>query len=151
MKKLVAVAVCLLMVGCKSEKVPTAEDLFNDEAKVAQLGHSDLGWVPLTVSVDRGAETTSILFGNAEAVKDVRSGEPYKDGADLKLVTWKQREDPHWFGGRIPGAVASVEVVAFESGGPSYGRFAGSPLLKITENDAARQAAIVGMKVAQLP
>src|SRR6185312_16571644 len=151
MKKLIAVVACLLIVGCKSAKVPTAEDLFNDEAKVRQLGHGDFGWVPLTVSADRGAGTTSMLFGNAEAVKDARSGEPYKEGAALKLVTWKQREDPHWFGGRIPGAVMSVEGVLLQSGSWSYGRVAGSPLVKITENDAARQAAIVGMKVAQLP
>jgi hypothetical protein len=151
MKKLIVAAVCLLMVGCKSVKVPTAEDLFNDEAKVRRFGDLDFGWVPLTVSVDRGVGTTSILFGNAEAVKDVRSGGTYKAGAALKLVTWRQREDPHWFGGRIPGEVTSVEGVAFESGGRSYGRFAGSPLVKTSGDDAAREAAIVGMKVARLP
>ena len=151
MKKLIATAVYLLIVGCKSAKVPTAEDLFNDEAKVRRLSHGDYGWVPLTVSVDRGAGTTSMLFGNPEAVKDVRSGVSYQENAALKLVTWRQREDPHWFGGRIPGEVVSVEVVAFGYGGPSYGRFAGSPLVRLAGRTPPGRQAIVGMKVARLP
>jgi hypothetical protein len=151
MKAFLLAAVCLLAAGCKSGKVPSAEDLFNDEARVGSVSPADDGWVPLTVSVDRGARTTSTLFGNDEAVKDVRSGAGYEENAALKLVTWRQREDPHWFGGRIPGEVVSVEVVSFGDSGASYGQYAGSPLVKTGGADAAREAAIEGMKVARLP
>ena len=151
MKAFLLAAVCLLAVGCKSGKVPSAADLFNDEARVGSVSPADYGWVPLTVSVDRGAGTTSTLFGNPEAVKDVRAGGSYQENAALKLVTWRQREDPHWFGGRIPGEVLSVEAVSFGYAGRSYGRFAGNPLVETSREDVAREEAIVGMKVARLP
>jgi len=151
MKKLIVAAVCLLIVGCKSGKTPGVEDLFNDEARVGALPVPAQQWVPLTVSVDRGAGTTATLFGNPEAVKDARSGGTYQENAALELVTWRQREDPHWFGGRIPGEVVSVELVSVGSDGASYGRYAGSPLTRTADEDAARQAAIMSMKGAQLP
>lgn len=151
MKAFLLVAVCLLAVGCKSAKAPAVEDLFNDEARVVAFPDPAQNWVPLTVSVDRGAGTTSTLFGNPEAAKDVRSRGSYQEGARLELVTWTQRDDPHWFGGRIPGEVLSVEVMSFAFVGRSYERFAGSPLVKTGGEDAARETAIVGMKVARLP
>ena len=151
MKKLIATAVYLLIVGCKSAKVPTAEDLFNDEARVGRVSPADDGWVPLTVSVDRRAGTTSTLFGSLEAVKDARNGQPYQENAALKLVTWRQREDPHWFGGRIPGEVLSVEVVWHGHGGRGYSRLEGKPLVEVSRDDTARADAIESMKVARLP
>jgi len=151
MKAFLLAAVCLLMVGCKSAKVPTAEDLFNDEAKVGRVSPADYGWVPLTVSVDRRAGTTSTLFGNPEAVKDVRNGQQYEENAALKLVTWRQREDPHWFGGRIPGEVLSEEVVWYGYGGRGYSRLVGNPLVEVSRDDPARADAIAAMKAARLP
>jgi hypothetical protein len=151
MKAFLLAAVCLLAVGCKSGKVPSAEDLFNDEARVGSLSPADYGWVPLTVSVDRGAGTTAVLFGNGEAVRDVRNGIGYQENAALKLVTWRQKEDSHWFGGRIPGEVLSVEVVWDGYGGRGYSRLEGKPLVEVSRNDTAREEAIVGMKVARLP
>ncbi len=151
MKAFLVTAVCLLAVGCKAAKVPTAEDLFNDEAKVGRVSPADYGWVPLTVNVDRGAGTTSILFGSPEAVKAVRDGQPYEENAALKLVTWRQREDPHWFGGRIPGEVLSVEVVWHGYGGRGYSRLEGKPLVEVSREDTARADAIVAMKAVRLP
>src|ERR1700722_7419675 len=56
----------------------------------------------ITTVVNTRAGTMSTLYGNEAAVKYARSGKPYAAGAVLTLVTWSQREDPHWFGGRIP-------------------------------------------------
>jgi hypothetical protein len=46
----------------------------------------------------------------------------------LALVTWTQRDDPHWFGGRIPNTPESVEFVRIATGGQmnEYWRFTGS-------------------------
>lgn len=41
----------------------------------------------------------------------------YPAGAVLGLVTWAERDDPHWFGGRIPDKPVSVEIVRMASAG----------------------------------
>ena len=71
----------------------------------------------ITTLVNPQTHTMSTLYGNEVAVNCARSGLPYKPGSTLTLVNWAQREDAHWFGGRIPKSVASAEVVIFSSGG----------------------------------
>jgi hypothetical protein len=72
--------------------------------------------------VDPRDHTTATLFGNGAAMQVVaRRGtvgtesSAYPAGAVLALVTWAQRDDPHWFGGRIPNAPQSVEFVQIAS------------------------------------
>ena len=145
--------VCLLGVGCK-KKQPVATDLYNDAAKVdAGLTYPVMEWRALTTGVDRGMGTTSTLFGNDAAVAAARTGQPYAAGAVLGLVSWRQRDDPHWFGARIPDAPVSVEFVEFGSGAvPVYRHFAGTPLVEQGDGgDPVRTAAIAAMKPVRLP
>src|ERR1700761_774768 len=100
-------AMLVAMCGCSGKKIADA-DLYNVQAEVAAgLPYPVLEWKAITTVVDRGAEngagTTSTLFGNDAAVSAARAGTAYPAGAVLGLVTWRQREDPHWFGARIPG------------------------------------------------
>ena len=157
LKKMVLVGAavgCLSMaVGCRGHKA-TASDLFNDNATVdAGLPYPVMDWRALTSRVDRGALTTSTLFGNDTAVAAARSGQAYTTGAVLGLVTWRQKEDAHWFGGRIPDAPISVEFVAFGPGVmPVYRHFAGMPMVEQADSGgAARVAVIEGMTAARLP
>jgi hypothetical protein len=70
----------------------------------------------------------STLFGNDAAMKSVDAHDhAYGAGAVLALVTWAQREDPHWFGARIPGVPQSVEFVQAQTG---YRRFEGPGLVE---------------------
>ena len=61
------------------------------------------------------------LYGNEAAIQSAHSRTPalgtitYKPGSVLALVTWAQREDPHWFGARIPSTLFSVEFVEIPS------------------------------------
>jgi len=145
--------VCLLGVGCK-KKQPVAADLYNDAAKVdAGLPYPVMEWRALTTGVDRGMGTTFTLFGNDAAVAAARAGQPYAAGAVLGLVTWRQKEDAHWFGGRIPDAPVGVEFVEYGPGlAPVYRHFAGTPMVEQADSGGAgRIAAIEGMKVAALP
>jgi hypothetical protein len=81
-------------------------------------------------------QTTAVLFGNAAAMLSVRvvrgtaQGPAYAGGAMLALVTWSQREDPHWFGARIPSNPVSVEFVEVAASlqNSAYRRFAGPDL-----------------------
>jgi hypothetical protein len=79
------------------------------------------------------------LYCNAAAMKGVQirgtpplGGPRYQTGAVLALVTWVQRDDPHWFGGRIPDMPESVEFVQVAATGQtiSYRRFAGNELVE---------------------
>jgi hypothetical protein len=149
------VSACVVMAGCRRHRSPTASDLFNDDAKlVGALPYPVLQWTPLTTSVDRSSFTTATLFGNDAAVSASRSGQAiYPAGAVLGLVTWRQRDDPHWFGARIPAALVSVEFVEFGTGAiPVYRHFAGSPLSEQPDSaNPLRTAAIESMKPVRLP
>lgn len=88
------------------------------------LPYQPLKWDAITMYVDPGAHAMATLYGNQAAAhvlqgSGVKSdGSPaYPPGAVLALVTWTQREDPHWFGGRIPDMPRSVEFVESDSQG----------------------------------
>ena len=106
-------------------------------------------WKAITAVVDRGDETTATLFGNDAAVAAARAGTAYPAGAVLGLVTWQQREDPHWFGARIPGRPLSVEFVVVGAT-TGYREFAGDPWREVA-GGAERVEAIEGMKAAVAP
>jgi len=102
-----------------------------DTAQLAEPLDGSGGW-PLrssfiTSMVDTGTHTMSTLYGNELAVNCARSGVPYKPGSTLTLVTWTQREDPHWFGGRIPQRIASEEMVVYTAGGEVDYRYYAGP------------------------
>jgi hypothetical protein len=115
--------------------------------------HPLMGKVITTV-VDTRAGTMSTLYGNEAAVKYARGGHPYAAGAVVTLVTWSQREDPHWFGGRIPKELSSVEQLIYDNGGEfKYSRFEGAPLAKknVVTDFAERVQYIVGKKASVIP
>lgn len=67
----------------------------------------------IDISIDKRAATTSLAYGNEIAANHSRhpDSRSYPSGSALTFVTWAQREDPHWFGARIPGVASSAEVV----------------------------------------
>ena len=69
----------------------------------------------------------------------------------LALVTWNQRDDPHWFGGRIPDTPLKVEFVQTFSGTGAdiYRVFEGKALAEThadTHNAAQRTDFILNLK-----
>jgi hypothetical protein len=101
------------------------------------------------------------LFGNDEAVQYSRKNAngKYPVGSALSLVTWRQQEDGHWFGARMPAEPTSVEFVSAQAsadGNPSYSyrAFQGSPLKEIsTPKDKAedRIAYLISQRAAVMP
>ena len=80
----------------------------------------------------------------------------YPTGTVLALVTWSQRDDPHWFGGRIPDTPLMVELVQISSGGSAdvYRVFKGRTLVETHPDagDGARRTSfILNLKPASLP
>jgi hypothetical protein len=122
----------------------------------ASLPFPPLAWRAITICVDPQTRTMSTLFGNDAAMTSIdtrRSG--YGTGTVLALVTWAQREDPHWFGARIPGAPQSVEFVQpVPPGQTGYRRFGGSGLIEEHPEAsvlAARTSFVLGLAPARLP
>ena len=120
-------------------------------------------WTAITMFVDPKTRTMSTLLGNDIAVQAVRNrggnfGKPpaYPVGSVIALLTWAQREDPHWFGGRIPDRPVSVEFAGIESSSKiqSYRRFDG-PMLQErtapTEEVARRSSFLINLVPATLP
>jgi len=123
----------------------------------ASLPYQPLGWNALTMYVDPTTHTMATLYGNDAAMQTAgREGSAYPVGAVLGLVTWVQRDDPHWFGARIPAEPRSVEFVQVAAAGQtrSYQRFAGAGLIE--DHPAASEAAqrtsfVLGLAPARLP
>ena len=127
----------------------------------ASLPYQPLDWNAISFFIDQQAHTMSILFGNSQAVAAANShggssaAPAYPAGAVLALVTWVQRDDPHWFGARIPDSPQSVEFVQIASPGQAatYRRFAGPALAEdVTPAIATgRERLILSLPPAALP
>jgi hypothetical protein len=137
-------------------------DAFNATAALpGDLPYPVLEWNVITSSIDHAHGTMSTLYGNPAAFDHARTSPqtPYPAGAMLALVTWQQQEDKHWFGGRIPSTVQSVEFLSFGAPAPNqppaaYESWTGSPLKKADPNavsDAVRIDAITGLRAAVMP
>jgi hypothetical protein len=137
----------------------SGDEVVNNAAAAlpGSLPYQPLGWSAITMYVDPKTHTTATLYGNDAAMTAVHAREAapaYPAGAVLALVTWAQREDPHWFGARIPDRPQAVEFVQVAAGGqqPSYRRFAGTGLAEDRGAAAAQRTNFVlGLPPAWLP
>jgi hypothetical protein len=146
----------------------TRDEVVNNRAATlpGSLPYQPLGWSAITMYVDPDSKTTATLYGNDDAMRGVPargitgfSGTvvpAYPPGAVLALVTWTQRDDPHWFGARIPDSPQIVEfvLVAATGGTSTYRRFAGRGLLEDSPSAstaAQRTTFILGLPPARLP
>jgi hypothetical protein len=134
------------------------DEVVNNNATLlpASLPYHPLAWNALTIYVDPKTRTTATLYGDDAAVQAVHIGRAARAGSVLALVTWMQRDDPHWFGARIPDAPQSVEFVQSAAGGQQsgYQRFAGTGLVEDggAFNVAGRRTNFVlGLAPARLP
>jgi hypothetical protein len=146
----------------------SGDEVVNNSAAAlpTSLPYQPLGWSAITMYVDPQTHTMAMLYGNDAAMQTVQArgaslvagpkGPAYPPGAVLALVTWVQRDDPHWFGGRIPAVPRSVEFVEVAAAGQTstYRRFAGTGLME--DHPAANAAAqrtsfVLGLAPAQLP
>ncbi len=117
--------------------------------------------LPVAITTDKGMEgkviystvnkqqgIMSTLYGNDIAVNFARTHDAveYPAGSVLTMVTWKQKEDPHWFGAVIPDRVQSIEKVTFTEANyktmlPTYELKQGNPLpeAKTSQTDAIKE------------
>ncbi|HEY1986874.1 MAG TPA: cytochrome P460 family protein [Terracidiphilus sp.] len=129
------------------------------------LPYQPLGWSAITMYVDPRTHTTATLYGNDTAMQAVHTpgaamdppkAPAYSANSVLALVIWMQRDDPHWFGARIPDKPLSVEFVQVAAAGrPSlYKRFEGPEFLEDhppAAFAAQRANLLQGLAPVQLP
>jgi hypothetical protein len=125
------------MAGCSNHRTPPAGLLNTEASPPSGLPYAPLEWRVIASTVDNRDSTMSTLFGNDAAVSYARTSSQYSypPGAMLAVVCWYQQNDPHWFGGKIPGRVKSIEFVGVDSTSnqpPSYTyeKFAGASMKK---------------------
>jgi hypothetical protein len=151
------------VTGCSQHPAPSETDLFNQQAALpASLPVPVLDNRVIASSVDRQQHTMSTLTGNDIAVASARAATPsaYPEGSVLTLATCNQRDDPHWFGARIPATPRTVETVAITRGAngqltTTYQLYAGAPLQLVAHPDAtqaaARQVEILAQRASVMP
>jgi hypothetical protein len=142
------------------------EVLNRSAALPATLPFQPLAWSAITMYVDPLTHTMATLFGNdaARQAAEVHGETPaggakapaYSAGAVLALVIWAQRDDPHWFGARIPDVPQSIEFVQVQNAGQQavYRRFAGPGLNEDRSTasvKAQRTKFMLGLAPVRLP
>jgi hypothetical protein len=139
-------------------KVGREETVNNAAAALPpSLPYQPLRWGAITMFVDPKSRAMATLYGNDAAMLALearRAGGAYPSGSVLALVTWAQRDDPHWFGARIPDRPLSVEFVLAGSEEPVYQRFAGPGLISdqvAADAAAERMKFVLGLAPAPLP
>jgi ribosomal protein L31 len=95
----------LLAAACGRTEAPalSPEDIYNSE-----------GLVVITSSFNTRQQTMSTLYGNAMALK-AAAGNIHQPGEEYRLVTWKQRSHPFWFGSNKNGRLMTVERVSIKT------------------------------------
>lgn len=141
--------------------VPGEEVVNNQAAKLPTLlPHQPLLWTPITMFVNPKTHFLTAVYANDAALPSytrrgtLPSVTPLAAGSVLATVTWSERDDPHWFGGRIPDTPTSIEFVSSNSSETSYTLFGGKDLrhVDLNKKDAAKRIAeILHIEPALLP
>jgi hypothetical protein len=145
-----------------TKAVVSRDEVANNRAAALDPKLLPLDWRLITLFVDPKTRTVAVLFGNDAAMRavDARTAQAgmapaYPADAALELVTWAERDDPHWFGARIPDAPVSVEIlqVGSAAGSNVYQRFTGDGRAdpQAATLADARTKFLLGLAPAQLP
>jgi hypothetical protein len=116
-----------------------------------------LHWKVISSGIDKSGRTMSTLYGNDIAVAAARKGMGYPRGAQLAYVTWKQKEDEHWYGANVPDSLVSVDKLTFDKdvARPDWKHYSGHPLARVSYPDTAYNEYIMkyitGQKASVMP
>lgn len=109
MRKIIIISFLLaFLFSCKK---PLPENRNDGASLPSSFKFDELKVKAITTLVNTNKGTTSILFGNEQAIKELKREEVTNAEKKLVLVTWQQQEDPRWFGAKIPDHLLMVEVL----------------------------------------
>ena len=149
----------LLLFDSCHEKTDS-DKLVNSDASIpASFQFDKIGLYVINSSINKKKGTMSTLYGNKSAVKRLREN-PDSISADeqLTFITWKQKEDEHWFGAKIPDQLLSAETIktrVLPSGQliTKYEKYEGKQLIlnSDTLNNTLRKAYILSQRSSVMP
>ena len=157
----VSILIAVTIVGCGTQNPRTVARIDTEASIKGQLPWQPMDGYVITAWIDPHAGTMATLYGNDEAIAQARADDRpvYPPGSSVSLVIWKQKEDPRWFGAKVPASVQSVEFVTI-GGTPdhtlySYRRFEGSPAAQTASADGAapneRSAFLLSQRLSPMP
>jgi hypothetical protein len=152
----------ILSIGCSQPNARIQTRLNHDAELSGELPYNPLNWEILSSTLNPAERTLSTLTGNAQAVAYARQhvSSNYPVGSVLAMTTWRQQEDPRWFGGKIRGSVRSVEFLEVQPAvdrGETYlySMYVGTPLRKLVsvaeKSPTGRAAYLLAEKAAIMP
>lgn len=103
--------IIIIVSACTNKK--SSDELINSKASLpVSFDFDKMGLKVITSFINKKEATMSTLYGNELALKTaIEQQKNHHAGEVLALVTWKQQDDPIWFGARIPAALQSVELI----------------------------------------
>ncbi|KQM69347.1 hypothetical protein ASE74_04895 [Pedobacter sp. Leaf216] len=120
----------LFVAGCKGATDP--DRLINSKASLPSTFRlSELHEKVITSLINKKVGTMSILYGDEHFKNATQESNLNVPGNSFTLVTWKQQDDAHWFGARIPGELISAETINIgnHTNFVTYRKFMGKNLL----------------------
>lgn len=153
----------LSIMGCSPKN--ESESVNREASLPANFGFNKMGLTAITSSINHNRNTMSTLYGNSLAIADLKKNTNVKEGVSehlegservLVLVTWLQKEDPYWYGAKIPGKLISIETlksnhVLYERKGLRYLLHDGRGIKNSKKESAIRIDSILSMKPALFP
>lgn len=108
---IIIISALFLLSGC-AEKPDNAELINTAAALPASMNFTKMGLKVITSGINQHQATMFTLYGNNLALERSKGLDlPAMPAETLALITWKQQDDKHWFGARIPGELQSVEWI----------------------------------------
>lgn len=86
----------------------------NEQASLPEkFNFKEMKLKAITTFIHPENHTTSTLYGNENAYNALLHSDstPSNSSKNLVLITWKQQDDPKWFGAKIPGSLVSIETL----------------------------------------
>jgi len=134
MKAIYILLPLLVLTAAACKEHPDGTQLINKEASLPEaFNFSKLGLKVISSSINKKLKTMSTIYGNDLALNAAKAGTPVQAGEVLAMLTWKQKEDEHWFGANIPGDLQTLEMIrtspdAQKSVKVNYQRYEGKKL-----------------------
>lgn len=140
---LFSAALSLSIFGCSNQNPSLVASQNKTATLIGDLPFNPLQGKVITSWINKQDATMSTLYGNDLAVQYARTSDQhnYPAGSVLSVVTWKQQDDPRWFGAKIPANVKSVEYVTVKAASnqrPSYSyqSYEGAPLKRTSDQES---------------
>lgn len=146
----------VLVVSCNSKK---EYEPVNENASLPEsFDFNAMNLKVVTSSINHKKQTMMTLYGTDSAIDDFRNGTGKVESKEriLALITWSQKEDPYWYGAKIPNNLLSVEIIKSqqpfsENSGIVYQKYEGKELKKVNADGTDRIRTILSMKPSIMP